>query len=78
MQRLSQNRHNRQRHSAANERRESRGNHYREDYPEQDDATQLRCILVKKGNDGNVVTEDYIRDPAWKSREGDMNGLSWG
>ena len=38
-------------------REESRGSHYRSDYPEQDDARWLRYIVVRKGPDGRVEVD---------------------
>ena len=62
---------------AARTRKESRGNHYREDFPKQDNTRQAAAVLVKKVGE-QVETEFVVRDPQWKNKEEDMNGLSWG
>jgi succinate dehydrogenase/fumarate reductase flavoprotein subunit len=40
-------------------RTESRGNHYREDYPERDDNNWLCWITIQKGDDGNMKLEKF-------------------
>jgi succinate dehydrogenase / fumarate reductase flavoprotein subunit len=40
---------------AAIERRESRGGHFRDDYPDQDPAAAKFNIVVRKGADGEMV-----------------------
>lgn len=58
-------------------RRESRGGHYREDYPLQDDARWLKSIVVKRV-DGRMDLSTVALHPDWKSRPGDMFGQYWG
>jgi len=46
-------------------RTESRGNHYREEYPDMDDQNWLVWVVIQKGNDGNMelgkfMVEDFI------------------
>ena len=60
-------------------RKESRGDLYREDYPERDDRNWNRIILIRqKGDKMNLRTE--VIDPDWPAseREEDMSGLRWG
>ncbi len=42
---------------AALYRKESRGSHYRTDFPERDDRDWLRNVIVKRNKDGDVVIE---------------------
>jgi succinate dehydrogenase/fumarate reductase flavoprotein subunit len=60
---------------AALMRSESRGGHYREDFPQQDDAHWLKSIVVKNV-DGRMVHDTTALDPDWRSRPGDM-GSDW-
>lgn len=46
-------------------RKESRGMHYREDYPFRDDENFLCWIAAKKGEDGTVVTEKIDIPKEW-------------
>jgi len=60
-------------------RRESRGDLYREDFPERDDRNWNRVILIRQKEDKmNLRTE--VIDPDWPASErtGDMFGLRWG
>ncbi len=41
---------------AALERRESRGAHFRNDYPDKDPAVASVNIVIKKGSDGTMET----------------------
>lgn len=40
-------------------RTESRGNHYREDYPESDDKNWLAWVVIQKGDDGNMKLKKF-------------------
>ncbi|WP_321329857.1 FAD-binding protein [uncultured Ilyobacter sp.] len=43
-------------------RTESRGNHYREDYPESDDKNWLAWVVIKRNNKGEMELEKFNRD----------------
>ena len=47
------------------ERRESRGTHYRTDYPYRDDKNFLCYITVRKGADGEMLLERVPVKPEW-------------
>jgi succinate dehydrogenase/fumarate reductase flavoprotein subunit len=42
-------------------RTESRGNHYREDYPDSNDTDWLAWVVIQKGTDGNMELEKFLR-----------------
>lgn len=50
------------------ERTESRGPHYREDFPEQDDKKWLRSITAEKV-DGALRLDSVALDPGWTSKD---------
>jgi fumarate reductase (CoM/CoB) subunit A len=58
------------------ERTESRGPHYREDFPEQDDKKWLRSITAKKV-DGALQLDTVALDPGWRSKD-EERVRSWG
>jgi succinate dehydrogenase/fumarate reductase flavoprotein subunit len=58
------------------ERTESRGPHYREDFPQQDDKNWLKSITVKKLN-GNPQLDIVALDPNWRDR-GNEKVKEWG
>lgn len=62
---------------AALMRAESRGGHYREDHPSQDDVGWLKSIVVTQV-DGGMDLRTLALHPEWKSRPGDMFGERWG
>ncbi len=62
---------------ATSMRKESRGDMYREDYPERDDVNWNRVILVDSdGNQPKLTTE--VIDPDWEDRESTLHGFRWG
>jgi fumarate reductase (CoM/CoB) subunit A len=57
------------------ERRESRGSHYREDFPNQDDKNWLRSVIVKKVGD-RPQFRTIVLDPTWQNK-GDEKFKHW-
>ena len=57
-------------------RTESRGPHYREEFPEQDDKNWLRSITVKKIGDGFQL-DTVVLDVTWENK-GDEKVKMWG
>jgi L-aspartate oxidase len=57
------------------ERTESRGSHYREDFPNQDDKNWLRSIVVKNVGDKPQL-RTIVLDPTWQNR-GDEKLKHW-
>lgn len=58
------------------ERTESRGSHYREDFPCQDDKNWLKSITVKEVS-GKLRLDTVAFDPTWENK-GDVMGKDWG
>jgi succinate dehydrogenase/fumarate reductase flavoprotein subunit len=59
------------------EREESRGGHYRSEFPDQDDSRWLRVVSISR-RDGQMRTDTRAIDPEWKPRTTDMWGRRWG
>jgi L-aspartate oxidase len=58
-------------------RTESRGGHYREDYPERDDTRWLRVIEILRDGD-RMRLETFVIDPVWRDAPGDLGDWFWG
>ena len=65
---------------AATMREESRGSHYRSDFPRRDDANWLSNILVSRGADGALaLNKTWISaEVGWTDQPGDVRILPWG
>jgi succinate dehydrogenase/fumarate reductase flavoprotein subunit len=61
--------------NAGLKRTESRGSHYREDYPERDDSNWQQCITVRKIN-GRMQLDTLNVDDQWKRDEAELGW--WG
>jgi L-aspartate oxidase len=62
---------------AATMRTESRGSHYRADYPDRDDAEWLTNIFISR-EDGELRLEKRWINDAWPDQAGDLRILPWG
>jgi succinate dehydrogenase/fumarate reductase flavoprotein subunit len=58
-------------------RKESRGDMYREDYPERDDVKWNCVIVIDRGTDAPRLLTEVI-DPEWEDREATLEGFRWG
>jgi len=58
------------------ERTESRGPHYREDFPDQDDRNWLKSIVAKKSGESHRLGTVAL-DPSWENK-GDEKVKMWG
>ena len=58
-------------------RTESRGSHYRDDFPERDDAKWLKSIVVRKMA-GEMKLDTVVLDEEWQDEPDGFEGLWWG
>ena len=58
-------------------RTESRGSHYRDDFPNRDDANWLQSITVKK-TAGKMQLSTLKLDEEWKDKPDDLGEARWG
>jgi len=58
-------------------RQETRGSHYRLDFPERNDRDWLKCITVKQV-DGRMCLNTLALDPGWQDRAAEVAGFRWG
>jgi len=58
-------------------RTESRGGHYREDYPERNDVNWLRVIEIRRDGE-QMRLGTFVIDPTWRDLPGDLGDWLWG
>lgn len=64
---------------AARMRTESRGSHYRSDYPQRDDAQWLTNIFVSRTNGQLRLRREWVaQDTGWVDQPGDVRIKPWG
>jgi succinate dehydrogenase/fumarate reductase flavoprotein subunit len=64
---------------AATMRTESRGSHYRSDFPARDDANWLTNIFITRNGDDLSLTKKWVaEDGGWTDQPGDVRILPWG
>jgi fumarate reductase (CoM/CoB) subunit A len=65
--------------AAASMRTESRGSHYRRDYPRRDDRNWLTNIFITRGNGHLSLRKEWVEsDVGWVDRAGDVRIKPWG
>ena len=66
--------------SAGRMRTESRGSHYRSDYPTRDDANWMTNIFVTRGTDGALkLDKKWVNaEHGWQDQPGDIRIMPWG
>jgi succinate dehydrogenase/fumarate reductase flavoprotein subunit len=63
---------------AAALRTESRGSHYRSDYPARDDAQWLTNIFITRSDGELELQKRWVCDEGWVDQAGDVRILPWG
>jgi succinate dehydrogenase/fumarate reductase flavoprotein subunit len=58
-------------------RQETRGAHYRPDFPSRNDAEWRKCITIKKVNDA-MCADTLVIDPDWQDRANNVVSSRWG
>jgi len=62
---------------AAMMRTESRGGHYRVEFPDRNDRDWLRVIRIRTSEAG-MQLDTFVIDPEWRERSVDMGNTVWG
>lgn len=62
---------------AARMRLETRGSHFRLDFPERNDIDWLKSIIVQRINN-KVQLDTVVLDPGWQDRAEELAGFRWG
>ena len=62
---------------AAQMRQETRGAHYRPDFPTRNDTEWKKCITLKKVND-TLRVDTVVVDPHWQDRASNIMSSRWG
>jgi succinate dehydrogenase/fumarate reductase flavoprotein subunit len=58
-------------------RQETRGAHYRPEFPERNDAEWRKCITIKQAN-GAMHVDTLVVDPNWQDRANNVVSSRWG
>jgi len=63
---------------ASLERKESRGGHYREDYPDSNLDDPARAIVLSRREEGAIRIQEMVIDPLWRFDKEGLGSGRWG